>query len=122
MSSIAPVYRFDAIQRRDDGDTLRCRCRITAELACFDGHFPDLPILPAVAQLDMLQALLLRHTPWRRPIIGGGRLTFSGRIQPGDQLDIELRHQPSGNIEFSISNSSGPASRRWLELARNHHD
>ena len=116
MSMTAPVYSFDAIEQPDRGDALRCRCTIAAALPCFDGHFPGLPLMPAAAQLAMLQALLLRHSNWQQTIIGGSRLKFSAPIRPGDRLDIELQRKPSGDIEFSITTADSPASRGSLKL------
>lgn len=122
MNMTAPVYSFDAIEQRDGGEALRCRCAIAVGLPCFDGHFPGLPLMPAVAQLAMLQALLLRHSNWKRPIIGGSRLKFSAPIRPGDLIGIELQRKPSGTIEFSLTTADGPSSKGILKLAEPRHD
>ena len=58
---------------------------VTDDLAIFDGHFPDTPIVPGVAQVDWVMAL----APQRLPIPPRERfarldtLKFQAVIQPG---------------------------------------
>ena len=114
------MFQFDAIEH--DRESLRCRCVIPTDLPCFNGHFPDLPIMPAAAQLDMLSALLQRHGDWGGDISGGSRLKFSGRIQPGDQLSIELQRLAPGKLRFSVATATGTAASGTLQLTGCNHD
>ena len=90
-------------------------------MACLDGHFPALPIMPAVAQIALLQALIREHSGWQPDTISAGKqLKFTRLIQPGDPLAITLQRQ-AGTVRFSISHTAnadnGPASSGTLTLS-----
>ena len=77
--------------------------------------------MPAVAQIEMIRALLEKHTGWNVTIAGGSGLKFSGRIQPDDKLSIRLQRRPSGDISFNIENSDTLVSKGILQLAGDTH-
>ena len=112
-----PVFSFDNIQCPGDGDALSCNCVIAADIPFFKGHFPGLPIMPAAAQIEMIQALLQQHADWNTAIAGGSGLKFSGRIQPGDNITIRLQRRPSGDISFSLENKDTVVSKGILQSA-----
>ncbi|HEX6244650.1 MAG TPA: hypothetical protein VFZ61_27215, partial [Polyangiales bacterium] len=70
----------------------RASVRIPAGYPYFEGHFPGYPILPGAAQLSELVLPLVRQS---RPDLGRlramSRLKFSGRIQPGESIDVVLQ-------------------------------
>ena len=114
---IAPVFSFDDVSHSRDGDALSCRCVVAADMPCFNGHFPDRPIMPAAVQLEMIQSLLQQHTHWHAVIAGGSALKFSGRIQPGATLAIRLQRTPSGTLGFSVTHNDTVVSKGTLQLA-----
>ena len=77
--------------------------------------------MPAVAQIEMIRALLENHSGWNVTIAGGSGLKFSGRIQPDDKLTIRLQRRPSGDISFNIENSVTLVSKGILQLAGDTH-
>jgi 3-hydroxymyristoyl/3-hydroxydecanoyl-(acyl carrier protein) dehydratase len=83
----------------------------------FSGHFPGLPIMPAVAQIGMIQSLLQQQAGWNAVITGGAGLKFSGRIRPDENLTIRLQHTPSGEISFTVENDANVVSKGILQLA-----
>ena len=111
-----PVFNFDDIRQARDGGALSCSCAVTADMPFFNGHFPGMPIMPAAAQIEMIQSLL-RLTDWNAVIAGGSGLKFSGRIRPGDTLAIRLQRMASGDISFSVGNNAGVVSTGTLRLA-----
>lgn len=113
----APAFSFDAVSRSPDGDTLCCRCTVAADLPCFSGHFPGMPVMPAVAQIEMIQALLQQQAEWKPVIAGGSGLKFSGRIPPGACLTIRLQRRPGDELEFSVQHDTRVVSRGRLQLA-----
>lgn len=113
----APVFSFDDVSHSRDGDALSCRCVVAANMPCFDGHFPDMPIMPAAAQLEMIQSLLQQHTNWNAIIAGGSALKFSGRILPGTILAIRLQRTPSGTLGFSVVHNDTVVTKGTLQLA-----
>ena len=121
MSLTAVVFSFDAVSQSGGGDVLVCHCTVTADMPFFKGHFPGLPLMPAVAQIEMIRALLEKHTGWNVTIAGGSGWKFSGRIQPDDKLTIRLQRRPSGDISFNIENSDTLVSKGILQLAGDTH-
>jgi 3-hydroxymyristoyl/3-hydroxydecanoyl-(acyl carrier protein) dehydratase len=121
MSLTVTVFSFDSVSQSGDGETLTGHCLVTADMPFFKGHFPGLPLMPAVAQIEMIRALLEKHTGWNATIAGGSGLKFSGRIQPDDQLTIRLQRRSSGDISFNIENSDTLVSKGVLQLAGDTH-
>jgi len=114
---IGPVFSFDHISRSKDGNRFSGCCLVTADMPFFNGHFPQSPIMPAAAQIEMIQSLLQRHSDWHAIIVGGRRLKFSGRIGPGDSLDIQVQRTTSGDIGFKVKNGTTVVSKGTLQLA-----
>ena len=112
-----PVFNFDNICHSRDGNALSCSCTVTADMPFFNGHFPGMPIMPAVAQIEMIRELLEKHADWNTIIAGGNGLKFSGRIQPNDSLTIRLQRRPSGDISFNVNNRDTEVSKGILQLA-----
>jgi 3-hydroxyacyl-[acyl-carrier-protein] dehydratase len=121
MSLIATVFSFDSISQSGDGKVLTGRCLVTADMPFFNGHFPGLPLMPAVAQIEMIRILIQQHTDWNTNIAAGNSLKFSGRILPNDSLTIRLQRRPSGDISFSIENKDAVVSKGILQLAGGTH-
>ena len=117
MSMTGPVFSFDNINHSEDGETLSGSCLVAADMPFFNGHFPDLPIMPAVAQIEMIRELLEKHADWNTTIAGGSGLKFSGRIQPNDNLTIRLQRRSSGDISFSVENKTTVVSKGMLQSA-----
>jgi len=109
------MFHFNQLSQSADGNTLSGQWTPTAELPMFAGHFPGLPIMPAVAQLTLLQALIDQHSGWGASVTGGSRLKFAARIQPGDRLTLTLQRNAE-KVCFSIDNTTGPASKGTLTL------
>jgi 3-hydroxymyristoyl/3-hydroxydecanoyl-(acyl carrier protein) dehydratase len=109
------MFRFDDISRSRAGDTLAGSCVVTANMPFFNGHFPGTPIMPAVAQIEMIQSLLQQHGNWNGAIVGGTGLKFARPIRPGDLLTIRLRRAPSGAISFVVEDHGGVASKGILQ-------
>jgi len=113
----APAFSFDGVSQSPDGDTLCCRCTVAADMPCFTGHFPGMPVMPAVAQIEMIQALLQQQAKWKTVIAGGSGLKFSGRIPPGACLTIRLQRRPGDELDFSVQHDTRVVSRGRLQLA-----
>jgi 3-hydroxymyristoyl/3-hydroxydecanoyl-(acyl carrier protein) dehydratase len=116
MSLTGPVFSFDNISQSRDSNVFSCNCLVGADMPFFKGHFPDLPIMPAVAQIELINSLL-QQTNWNAIIAGGYRLKFTGRIQPGDTLVIRLQRKSSNNISFTMENNATVVSKGFLQLA-----
>ncbi len=70
--------------------------------ADFDGHFPNLPILPGVKQFD----LAVRHcSHWYAltQFRGIEKLKFSEPIVPDDTVTLTLQHLRAGQVQFAYT-------------------
>ena len=96
------------------------RARVPRDYGYFEGHFPGYPILPAAAQLAGLVMPCIRRA---RADLGGlsqmQRLKFTGRILPGDEVDIELRFRADREgIDFSLRSGQTLCSSGHLVFLR----
>lgn len=56
----------------------------------FSGHFPDNPIFPGIAQLELIVKLVSESTGTPLKLIGMSRVKFRKIVRPGDLLDIQV--------------------------------
>ncbi|HXZ08105.1 MAG TPA: AMP-binding protein [Paraburkholderia sp.] len=74
------------------GETLRYVLRVPPSLVHFAGHFPGLPILPGVVQVDWAMRLASEHIAGVRHVASIDRLKFMAPVPPGAILDLTLAH------------------------------
>ena len=116
-------FQFSQPSLSQDGNSLSAGWAVAADAPMFVGHFPGIPIMPAVGQIALLQALIRQHSPWAATITGGSGLKFSARIQPGDLLSLRLQRIDTDaapgkrSLRFSIANQAGPTSKGVLTLS-----
>ncbi|SAL46101.1 AMP-dependent synthetase/ligase [Caballeronia arvi] len=83
---------FEMLSEARDGDSLRYELRVPPTLAHFNGHFPNLPILPGVVQVDWAIRLASEHVAGTRDMASVDRLKFMAPVPPGAVLDLRLAH------------------------------
>jgi 3-hydroxymyristoyl/3-hydroxydecanoyl-(acyl carrier protein) dehydratase len=88
------------LKRDVDKDEARYELRLEADLRWFDGHFPEQPILPGVAQLHI--ASCLAEETWNIVATGGEmmRVKFRRVMQPGDCVTLTLRRNGEDRLDF----------------------
>ena len=80
---------------------LGCRVRVPYDLVIFDGHFPTIPILPGVVQVDWAVDLARAHLRIAGPFKGIAATKFRRLVRPGMTLDLTLEYRPeSGELRF----------------------
>ncbi len=73
----------------------------------FDGHFPDWPVLPGIAQLDMVFQLI-RHVLDRPVRVAEvGRVRFKQMIVPNDYLTVSAESRPGDDGRYSFRITRG---------------
>jgi acyl-coenzyme A synthetase/AMP-(fatty) acid ligase len=77
---------------------------ISADLACFDGHFPQMPIVPGVAQIDWAVKLAARHLKFPIDSAQAFRVKFRRVTVPNTVVTLSLRHTgPWRRLNFQYS-------------------
>jgi len=80
---------------------LECDVRVPYDLAIFGGHFPTIPILPGVVQVDWAVNLARAHFQVGGRFKGVTATKFRRLVQPGMNLALTLEHRPeSGELRF----------------------
>ncbi len=89
---------------------------VTPDLAVFNGHFPEIPILPGVAQLDWAVHFARRAFAVPPQFCGVQVLKFQKVTQPDTRLLLTLTYkQDTGRVEFLYTSAQGThASGRIL--------
>jgi acyl-CoA synthetase (AMP-forming)/AMP-acid ligase II len=86
---------------------------IGEDLAVFDGHFPQTPIVPGVAQVDWAMSLAgeALDIPPRASFCRLDTLKFQRVLQPGDEAVLELDWQPERlSLGFLLKSAAGTHS------------
>ena len=89
------------IVSRDIGETVaEFSLELNEDLRWFDGHFPDQPILPGVAQLHI--ASLLAEEAWGFVATGAemARVKFRHVMQPGAKVVLTLTRSGEDRLDF----------------------
>ncbi|MDR2207502.1 MAG: AMP-binding protein [Azoarcus sp.] len=81
-------------------------------MQAFDGHFPQLAILPGVTQIDWALRLAQRHFPVEGSFSGLHQLRFQRILRPDDEVSLTLRFSPEKNeVRFAYTSAHGVHSQ-----------
>jgi len=102
----------------EDGvECVNIALEISAGLAAFDGHFPDTPILPAVAQIDW--AVRIARTEFALPARFHAlrALKFLAIVQPPVELTLALTRAADGrSVAFTYLRAGTACSSGRIEF------
>ena len=88
-------------------DDIRARAVVNDDSPWFSGHFPDLPILPGIAQLKMVADVIALARQERLWIKRLHRVKFKRIVRPGERLDIfAAAMDTSGLFSFRITHET----------------
>ncbi|MDR0247656.1 MAG: AMP-binding protein, partial [Burkholderiales bacterium] len=78
----------------------------------FDGHFPQMAILPGVAQIDWALRLAQRHFPIEGRFSDLRQLRFQRILRPDDEVSLTLRFSPEKKeVQFVYASAHGVHSQ-----------
>jgi len=104
------------------GEGLRCSVVVPHASALFDGHFHGLPILPAIAQLELFAELALSLAPDAPRLAAIERARFRAPVEPDDRLAVHVTPLDAGGGErrfaFRATRAEQPVADGGLRLGR----
>ncbi len=89
-----PEYTVLENQHHIESPMLRFALVLDPELDFFDGHFEQVAILPAVAQLHIVHQLAQQYFEISKGFCGFRQLKFMSPIQPHDQAILSIEFNP----------------------------
>lgn len=93
----------EILEESRDDETISFRIRVPPDLEHFAGHFPELPILPGIVQLDWAVRLARRHIPELTGSRETSNLKFQALVHPGAELTLRLNYDEERNtLNFSF--------------------
>lgn len=100
---------------RRDGAAVALTLLVDPALPQFEGHFPDHPVLPGVAQLDWAVLFGREHFPLAGSFAGLEAVKFQRVVVPGTRLILTLDSPGDHRLSFQFQSDLGPhASGRVL--------
>ncbi|KFL37842.1 AMP-binding protein [Arenimonas donghaensis] len=104
--------------RERSEDCVRLELEVDGGLAVFDGHFPDVAILPGVALLDWANRLGREVFGLQGDFTGMDAVKFQHLVRPGAHLDVELTWRADkGQLGFRFSSDTGVHASGRLRFA-----
>jgi 3-hydroxymyristoyl/3-hydroxydecanoyl-(acyl carrier protein) dehydratase len=108
----------DVVQSHVSDDSATLQLRLGNDLFQFQGHFPNNPILPGVAQLDWAIKLANIHLGTSTTVKEVRHLKFRRLTPPDTRLQLILQHDPiSASLSFEFKEDSTPISSGTIVLA-----
>ena len=113
------MFEFNDVVYSLDGLELSARCHLDPELVFFKGHFDGQPMMPAAAQVLMINALLSSGSNWNLSVHGGEKIKFSQTIEPGDMIALHVLKENQKSAQFTLHKQDGSlATRGRLQLTQ----
>ncbi len=83
---------FEILAEAGDDNERFYELHVPPTLVHFAGHFPGLPILPGVVQIDWVVRLASEYVPGVRTLVSIDRLKFMAPVPPGAVLKLVMTH------------------------------
>lgn len=110
-------YSFITVQQTDD-NAIVAQATTDQQSPWFSGHFPGDPILPGIAQLQMVTDAIAKALEKDLHLIGLTRIKFKKLIRPGVVLDIyAVGGKQKNNYSFRITSNQENVCSGTLALA-----
>jgi uncharacterized membrane protein len=86
----------EVVRDERSGGRFERALRVPHELECLAGHFPDVPIVPGVVQVDWAMQLIAEWTGRPPAIQGIDALKFKKPLRPGNEVTLVVEHEGGG--------------------------
>ena len=102
-AAAAAVDEPEWLARSESADALTIKLRVPANLRHFQGHFPDFPILPGVAQLHWAVRAAQQQFGYGTAPTALQAVKFHQVVIPEQVLNLQLTHNRSRQSVSSVS-------------------
>ncbi len=99
------------LESGEDGAGLWARLQVELDSPCFHGHFEDQPILPGIAQLAMVLAVLAAQGP-ARGLDAVGSLKLKRLVRPGERLEVRVGRPGAEGVSSFETRAEGQVVAR----------
>lgn len=94
------------ISREDN--SIELEITFTEDCDFFDGHFPQIHLVPAVAQIDLATYFINKYFGKDRFISSAKRLKFSAPVLPNNCVHYILKYSPEKNsVNYKLISADG---------------
>jgi 3-hydroxymyristoyl/3-hydroxydecanoyl-(acyl carrier protein) dehydratase len=109
----------EIITESRNGDTITLLLRVPPDLVHFTGHFPDLPILPGIVQVDWAIRLARRYLPALEGSQEINNLKFLALVRPDALLTLRLDYDAAHNtLQFNYRDDERAYSSGRIRFTR----
>ncbi len=110
-------YSLLSLKKNADS-TLSAQVTVSDGSPWFTGHFPDNPILPGIAQLNMIAEVIALARQENLCIKALRRVKFKKIVQPGERLEIHVSTKAKTNqYTFRITSEMQDVCSGTISLA-----
>lgn len=101
-----------------------CLLEFTIPANCdfFDGHFPEIKLVPAVAQIDMVINLAKKYFNTASYIVSAKRVKFTSPVRPDSTVHLSIKYnseKESITYKLTTQDEAKAYSSGTLSLAKN---
>jgi len=100
--------------------SIESRVLINLEDPIFEGHFPDVPVVPGVCMLQMIKELLEDRIGKPLQLLKAGNLKFLAVINPrlNSELSISISYVSGDDGNISADGSITDADKVFFKIAK----
>jgi len=80
----------------------------------FEGHFPGMPVLPGVMQVQLARELAEKSFGCGPVLRAVRKMKFARMILPGDKVELEVEDVGGGTIAYVFTKGGSPCSSGLL--------
>lgn len=111
MNPIQPALFPEVIGEHGDAEGVTLNLRIPDGLAYFPGHFPEVPVVPGVAQLHWAVHFARQRLDIKGAFSHMDAIKFKELLLPGQRLELVLCYRATANkLEFCYRSASAEYS------------
>jgi 3-hydroxymyristoyl/3-hydroxydecanoyl-(acyl carrier protein) dehydratase len=90
----------EVLAERSQGSRVEIDLRVPQDLACLSGHFPGMPILPGVVQVDWSVRIARPRLALQGGFSRAENLKFLSIVWPQAELTLALEAQSQTRLDF----------------------